>query len=69
VSEVQVTSEYIREVARSTSYAEGSRRAFVASSDVQFGLSRMFQILSDESPAEVRVFRDLAEARRWLGLD
>jgi hypothetical protein len=28
----------------------------------------MYQILRDESPVEVRVFRDRGEAELWLGI-
>ena len=41
----------------------------VAPGDLGFGLARMFEALSDPSEPEVRVFRDLSEARTWLGTD
>jgi hypothetical protein len=40
----------------------------VADGDAVFGLSRLFQALRSESETELRVFRDLGEARAWLGL-
>lgn len=46
-------------------HAEGARRAFVVSTDVGFGLSRMFQGLSN-SDGDVRVFRDYDQALAWL---
>jgi hypothetical protein len=35
---------------------------------VVFGLSRMYQAFRSDSPAEIGVFRELHEARAWLGL-
>ena len=43
-----------------------ARMAIVAPHDLPYGLSRMYQILSDEAGAEVGVFRDRPEAERWL---
>ena len=41
----------------------------VASEDVEFGLARMIELLADESPIEIQVFRDQADARSWLGIE
>ncbi len=43
------------------------RSAIYAPTDLQFGFSRMFQILNDNPRIQVEVFRDLAEAEAWLG--
>ncbi|MDX1648269.1 MAG: hypothetical protein R3263_00310 [Myxococcota bacterium] len=48
---------------------EPGRVAIVAASDLAFGLSRMYQAFRSESMSEICVFRELEEARRWLGLD
>ena len=47
---------------------EQSRVALVASSDAAYGLSRMYQTFRSESPLDLRVFREMSEARTWLGL-
>lgn len=44
------------------------RIAIVVSGDLPYGMARMYEALSSETPAAVRVFRDLDEARAWLGL-
>lgn len=49
-------------------FGAGSRRAFVASSDVAFGMARMYELMTDQSPDESRVFRDLSVAIDWLGM-
>ena len=48
---------------------EKSRRAFVAEKDISFGMARMYEMLRDAAPDQITVFRDMAEARRWVGLD
>lgn len=45
------------------------RVALVADSDVSYGLARMYQAFRADSPLDLRVFRDMGEARAWLGLD
>jgi hypothetical protein len=41
--------------------------AIIAARDFLFGMARMYEILRDDSPVEVRVFRDRHEAELWLG--
>ena len=36
---------------------------------VQFGIARMYQAMTERTGAELRVFRDEPEAKRWLGLE
>jgi hypothetical protein len=45
--------------------------AVVAADDVAYDTARMYEAfrVGQHAPAEHRVFRDMAEARRWLGLD
>lgn len=42
------------------------RRAIVVASDLQYGLARMFAQLVEPAGQEVRPFRDIDEARRWV---
>lgn len=45
------------------------RVAVVTGSNLGFGLSRQYQNLREsQSPVSIRVFRDIEEAREWLGL-
>lgn len=48
----------------------GMRTAIVATTDLLYGFSRMYQSLADvkDSPLTVEVFRTEKEARKWLGL-
>lgn len=47
--------------------ATRGRIAFVAPADVAFGLARMYQAFRTDA-VEIRVFREMDEARAWLGL-
>jgi hypothetical protein len=51
--------EYGKEIGR-------SRSAVVVSGDRTFGMSRMFEVFSEQSPIKVRVFRDFGAAKRWI---
>jgi hypothetical protein len=67
-----VQAQTLRQVAnlftRTDAAPEQSRVALVAPHDVGYGLSRMYQAFRSDSPIEVRVFREMREARAWLGL-
>ena len=54
-------------VAESLAGFTGSfKTAVLAPSDLQFGVSRMYEMMAAESPEAVRVFRDVDEAAAWL---
>jgi hypothetical protein len=69
VADVEISPDTLRRLARARSYSATARRAVVVPTDLGFGLGRMFQMLHEEAPEEVQIFRTLEEARRWLGLD
>ena len=46
----------------------GSKMAIIASKSVVYGMARMYQILRDGSPAQIKVFRTISEAETWLCL-
>lgn len=69
---IEVTSQGVRDVAHLTTRIEevlrGARVAIVAGTDAAFGMARMYQGVRVDAPYEIQVFREVAEARRWLGL-
>ena len=71
VTRFDVSSEDMYSVSLHSVFNEKSRRAIVAGNDEMFGVGRMYQILREayDRLDQVQVFRDVAEARRWLGLD
>lgn len=71
ITKLEMSTEDIRRVAGSNVFATNPRMAIVASSQVLYGLSRMFQILREMDGQEgIRVFRERDEALAWvLGKD
>lgn len=50
--------------------ADRPRLAMVVAADYDFGMARMLELRGGtDTPHEVRVFRDLAQACAWLGVD
>jgi hypothetical protein len=47
---------------RGTNY----RVALVVSTDIDFGLARMFEAYSHELPFDIQIFKDIKDAERWL---
>ncbi len=69
VTDLELTSTDLRERVANDVFGGGSRRALVASSDLVFGMARMYQLLAaDENTDEIRVFREMSDAVRWLDL-
>ncbi len=64
----EVDGEAIRRLARLRWYAPTARRATVATADIAFGLARMYQLLREEHPSAMQVFRELDEALEYLDL-
>ncbi|HET6472896.1 MAG TPA: hypothetical protein VFG38_13705 [Pseudomonadales bacterium] len=70
VTEADVGADDVRRLSSVTE--EFTRRgvtvkvAIVAPRDLEFGLSRMYEMLQSQSKNDVRVFRDRAEAEAWI---
>lgn len=70
-TEMVVTPAEFRKHARKpTMYSPGTRRALCAPENLTtFGFSRMFQLLKGTDAGEIRVFNDLDEASRFVGVE
>jgi hypothetical protein len=75
VDKSTLTGEEIRTLAmmgasKSTERIPGSKTALVASSNADYGLSRMYQLLGEFEgvPWDVEVCRTIEDAYTWLGL-
>ena len=64
-----LSTDGVYELARRHLFGAESKRAFVAPEKLLYGLFRMFQILTDDYPDELDVFRDMTEARKYLKLE
>jgi hypothetical protein len=68
VTNLQFTASSVREMVRLNPFGAGARRAAVVTNDIVFGMARMYQILADESPDELQIFRKMDDALQWLGI-
>ena len=67
VTKVELTTEELRRLAGRSIFSSASRRAILASSDLVFGLSRMFEIFRETLGEKgIRVFRNLDDALDWV---
>ena len=48
---------------------QGFKTAVIAPEDLPFGISRIYEAHSYDSPENAKVFRDLNKAFEWLGVD
>ena len=71
VTSFEMSSEQTRMLARRRIFSSTSKRAFLAGNAAAFGISRMWEILTElsENPSQIRVFHDLSSALKWLGLE
>ena len=48
----------------------GQKTAIVAPRELLYGLSKIYEVLYElsQAPADIKVFRNIGEARKWLGL-
>jgi hypothetical protein len=49
-------------------FGSGTQRALVTSSDVEYQLARMYATIAEYVPQNVRVFRQMQDAEKWLGI-
>ncbi len=72
IEKLSVTPEGIqRFVAQDSANAPGNEHyklAIVVSEDFAFGMGRMYEMSTSEHFSNVGIFRDVNEARAWLGL-
>ena len=69
VTQADLSIDAIHYLAERNPFGLGSQRAFVAPSNLMYGLSRMFQILTNDHQDELSVFRNMQEANKYLSLE
>ena len=68
VTKTDITSKIMNQIAKNSPFDGSGRRAFVVGSHLMHGMSRMYQTYYDEGSDRTKQFRDMTEARKWLGL-
>jgi hypothetical protein len=67
VTDVDLSTEDIRRLAVTKVFSADSRRAILVNNDLQFGLSRMFEVFRENmGETGIRVFRNLDDALDWV---
>jgi hypothetical protein len=71
VSRIDIAANQIRDLASYSPFGRQARRAIVAPHSAVYGLARMFATQREAGGGreQIRVFRSLAEASEWLGLE
>ena len=70
VTGIDLSPDDVRDVTAATIFSAHSRRAVVVATDEQFGFARMFKMMREaQGEYGIRVFRDRAEALRWVNAD
>ena len=68
IESLRITSRGVAELVGASRRDPDAKRAFVAPTDVLFGMARMSEIMLDDAAQQIAVFRTADEARAWLGL-
>ncbi len=63
-ADIQLLSKGIKE--RMKDREPGYKVAFVAGEDLEFGLSNMYKVYSEEMPLEIKIFRRFEDAVEWV---
>jgi len=66
VHNISVEYQGMQTVTSECPWGRDSYRAIVVSNPVGFGMSRMFQSISDESHGTIQIFKGMHEAEAWL---
>ena len=67
-----ISSTFIKRISKSLRNLEHQKKnhkiAVIAQKDLEYGITRMLQLMTDESdlPFKIRVFRHVGEACQWL---
>jgi hypothetical protein len=69
ITEFRMSSAEMRDFSRESISHKRARRAYLVPTQEVYGMVRMHSLLSDFESDIIQIFRDMAEARRWLGLD
>ena len=67
VTELKCSAEEVRQIATTDIFSAQSRRAFLVTDDLLYGLARMYEIHRElRGEGGIRVFRNVDEAMEWV---
>lgn len=68
ITVLSLNNDQVRDLASQSIFSVRSRRAFVVSSELHFGLGRMFAAYRELAGQQMAVFKDMPSALVWLKL-
>ncbi|MEW6734287.1 MAG: hypothetical protein AB1489_23375 [Acidobacteriota bacterium] len=68
VKQLHLSYSTVSKIAQSSIFHPGIKKAFLAPTDLTYGFSRMYELLSDQLNQQVQVFRQPSQALQWLGI-
>lgn len=69
LTSLEVTARDVRDAASAQPFTGGAMRVFVIATDELFGMARMYQILTEDTPHDLHLVRDIDEAFSLLGIE
>ena len=69
VKEFEIAPSEFEQIAADSVMSKTSMRAYVTPTDDVFGMLRIFASYSNAEAERFQIFRDMGQARRWLGID
>jgi len=69
ITEVKVSTDTLTRVARTPVRPHQQTQVFVAPRELLYGMSRMFQILSEQTRHDLRIVHTIDEAYKLLGIE
>ena len=69
LTSLEVTARDIRDAASAQPFTGGAMRVFVITTDELFGMARKYQILTEDTPHDLHLVRDIDEAFSLLGIE
>jgi hypothetical protein len=69
LEEIKATATAVERIAERNPFDAGARRAFVVATDEMHGMVRMYWSYTGVAPEQFKLFRSLAPALEWLGLE
>lgn len=64
-----INSDFLKELItleKQNSKRLNTKVAYIADTDMNYGMSRMYQVLSEELPKASMIFRDYSEGEKWM---
>jgi len=69
LTDITLSSRMINEIGKNSVFRPSRRRAYIATTPLQYGMARMLASLADAHGQTVHVFRSMGAAEIWMARD